>query len=103
MGVSWQTTDQKAFIQEHLHSYIQHLADETLKTLFWPNFLDQWFKAWPIEDPAPELAEGGGNAQNAAKGERTKKVAVSMACLPTVQPGLTVYTATEACVQKRVR
>jgi hypothetical protein len=77
MGASWQTPDQKTFIAEHLSSYIEHSSGETLKTLFWPNFLDKWFEAWPVPEPPAELAEGGENAQGATKGERAKKTAVS--------------------------
>ena len=102
MGVSWQTPEQKAFIGQHLPSYIEHSVDGTLKNTFWPNFLEKWFGAWPIPEPTPELAEGGGNNQNAMKGERARKVAVSAVYSPTHQPRLTFCTATEARVQKRV-
>lgn len=68
--------------------------------MFWPDFLDKWFKVWPIPEPAPEFAEGEVDMQNAMKGEHAKRVAVSIIYPLTGQPGLTVRTATEACVQK---
>jgi len=74
MGVTWQTADQKTFIEEYYSSYSKHSADGTLKTVFWPGFLDKWFKAWPIPEPPPDV-EGG--VQTAAKTERKRKIGVS--------------------------
>lgn len=102
MGVSWQTPEQKTFIGEHLSSYVQHSADGTLRTVFWPEFLDKWFEAWPT----PELAhpvEDERTAQDAIKAERTKKIAVSATRLPADRPELTVRVATKACLQSRLR
>jgi len=53
MGVSWQTPDQKVFIEEHLPAYFQHLPDGTVKSAFWPDFFNKWFKAWPLPEPSP--------------------------------------------------
>ena len=75
MGVSWQTQDQKEFITEHLPSYFQHSEDGTLKTVFWPNFFEKWFKAWPV--PEPSQVEGEGDAGSIIKAERKKKMNVS--------------------------
>ena len=73
MGVSWQTQDQKEFITEHLPSYFQHSEDASLKTAFWPDFFEKWFKAWPI--PEPSLVEE--DTASIVRAERTKKIGVS--------------------------
>ena len=75
MGASWQTQDQKDLIAEHLPSYFQHSEDGSLKTTFWPNFFEKWFKIWPI--PEPSVVEEEGDAQSAIKAERAKKITVS--------------------------
>jgi hypothetical protein len=82
MGVSWQTPDQKAFIEEHLPSYIQHSTDGTLKTMFWSGFLEKWFETWPLPEPSAELSEKEGSVQKATKAVRDKKVGVRVDSLP---------------------
>lgn len=75
MGVSWKTPDQKVFIEEHHASYSQHSMDGSLKTMFWPDFLDKWFERWPVPEP-PSDVEGG--VQLAKQSERKKKISVSI-------------------------
>ena len=82
MGVSWQTPDQRAFIEEHIASYIQHSANKTLKDEFWPEFFKKWFKVWPIPKPSTQQTEKG-NEEDEMKEERAKCVAVSVAYPPT--------------------
>ena len=77
MGVSWQTPDQKTFIEDHLHSYNQHAEAETTRTIFWPEFLEEWFKRWPLPEPAPELVEEVG-VNKAKKALQRTQVAVSI-------------------------
>jgi len=77
MGASWQTTEQKAFIEDHHESFTQHLDRGTVKTIFWPEFLDRWFKAWPLPAPTPDQIEKEGHVEKAAKVERSKKIKVS--------------------------
>jgi hypothetical protein len=104
MGASWQTPDQKAFIEEHIPLYIQHSTNGTAKKAFWPDFLKKWFTSWPLPELSPELVEGeeSTQAQEAIKLERGRKISVSTVCLPTNQLGLTIHTATEACFQSGV-
>lgn len=99
MGVSWQTPEQKVFIEGHFPSYFQHLADETLKTEFWPGFKEEWFRTWPLPEPSPDLVKKEGSLEKAKKAEYNKKVNVSAVCLLTSQLKLTVRPATETCVQ----
>jgi hypothetical protein len=82
MGASWQSPDQKEFIEEHVPSFIQHTEDGTVKTGFWPGFLDKWFKAWPLQTPSLDLAEMGGEAQKEAKTKRKQRINVSEFSLP---------------------
>jgi hypothetical protein len=103
MANSWQSPEQKAFIEEHIPSYVQHIANGTAKTKFWPDFLVEWFKAWPLSEPTPELVEEKGNVQKALKSMRSKKISVSAIYLRTSRLELTVRTATEACLQVRCR
>jgi len=79
MGASWQTPDQRIFIEDHFPSYLQHLAANTLNA-FWPDLLKKWFKLWPLPDPEPtcDPAEGEDAKLKAVKSERSKKIAVSM-------------------------
>ena len=77
MGVTWQTAEQKAFIEENLPSYSQHLAAKTLKTEFWPPFLDKWFKRWPLPEPTPDAVEEEGDMQDGIQANRKKKIKVS--------------------------
>lgn len=77
MGASWQTPEQRAFIEEHFLSYSQHSTDKTLKTGFWPGFFDKWFKSWPLPEPSPDLVNSAGSMKKAKKAERDKKVNVS--------------------------
>ena len=56
MGASWQTPDQKVFIEAHVLSYAQCAANKTRNAVFWPDFLDEWFKVWPVK-PATDLIE----------------------------------------------
>lgn len=81
MGVSWQTPEQKAFIESYLPLYFQHSTDETLKAGFWPNFKEKWFESWPLPEPSPEVVEKEGSVEKAKKVERSKKVCVSMVYL----------------------
>ena len=73
MGVSWQSADQKAFIEDYLPSFIQHSADGTAKGIFWPDFTKKWFEKWPVPEPAPDAING--SLVKAA--ERAKKIGVS--------------------------
>ena len=66
--------DQKEFITEHLPSYFQHLEDVSLKTVFWPDFFEKWFKAWPIPEPSPVEGE---DMVSIVRAEHTKKIGVS--------------------------
>jgi hypothetical protein len=77
MGGTWQTPDQKAFIEGHLPCYAKHSESGTLNSDFWPDFLDKWFEKWPQPEPAPGLVEKEGSTVKAAKAERGKKVSVS--------------------------
>ena len=83
MGVSWQTPDQKAFIELHLPSYAKHSESSTVKTAFWPEFFEKWFKNWPIPEPSPNLVPEGGSVQQVVKADRKKKIEVSTIHLPT--------------------
>ena len=74
--------DQKVFIEKYFPSYVQHSLDGTAKGGFWPGFLNEWFKAWPLPEPSPELVEKEGSVQKAARSERNKKVGVSKVSLP---------------------
>lgn len=65
MGNSWQTPDQKAFIEAYLPPYVRHSADGTAKAMFWPDFLKKWFEKWPLTQE--------GDTQE----DRTKKIGVS--------------------------
>lgn len=73
MGVSWQTDEQKQFINERVPLYSDHQAKSTTKD-FWPEFHDKWFKRWPLpENLSPSLA----------KMERKRKTDVSTIYPPT--------------------
>lgn len=85
MGVSWQTADQKKFFEEHTPSYLQHVADETVKTLFWPGIINKWFEMWPNPEPSPELVTEHKTAKEAEKNERAKKITVSLIWPPPNQ------------------
>lgn len=107
MGATWQTPEQKAFIKEHLASYAQHSTNGTLKTTFWPKFLNKWFETWPIPESSPEVeeegdAQDGAKSQDGEKSEQAKKVTISVVYLSAGQPGLTVRAATEARLQSRL-
>jgi len=93
MGASWQTPDQKAFIEEHVPSFVQHSTDGTRKD-FWPNFLAKWFEAWPLPEPSPDLVEKEGDAQKITKAERGKKISVSTVYPLASQLELTIHPAT---------
>jgi len=81
MGTSWQTPEQKVIIEDHHASLAQHSASGTEKAEFWPEFLDEWFKTWPLPAPTPDQIEKeGGNAAKAARVECAKKVKVSTTC-----------------------
>ena len=99
MGVSWQTPDQKAFIELHLPSYAKHSESSTVKTAFWPEFFEKWFKNWPIPEPSPDVVPEGGSVQQVVKADRKKKIEASTIHLPTNRPELTTCTATEAYLQ----
>ena len=88
MGASWQTSEQKAFIEDHHASFTQHLDNGTLKSLFWPEFLDKWFASWPLPAPTPDQVEKEGHEAKAAKVERSKKVKVSVSLAATTCIGL---------------
>ena len=75
--------EQKAFIEDHHGSFVQHSANETEKTMFWPSFFEKWFEKWPLPAPTPDQIEKEGNAAKAAKVERAKKVKVSSFWVPT--------------------
>ena len=77
MGVSWQTPEQKAFIEDHHGSFVQHSTNETEKAVFWPEFFNKWFEKWPLPAPTPDQIEKEGSAAKAAKVERAKRVKVS--------------------------
>ena len=99
MGVSWQTPDQKAFIDNHIPSYIQHLADGTVKSTFWPGFFDEWFEAWPLPEPSSDQVEEKGGTEKAAKEGRIKKIGVSTIYPLMIRLVLTIHAATEAHLQ----
>ena len=99
MGVSWRSDDQKSFIDERIPSYIQHIASGTVKTGFWPSFLDEWFKAWPVPELTPDPTGEEGNAQKAPRSERGKRISVSTIYLLTDCLELTIHVATEARLQ----
>jgi hypothetical protein len=82
MGASWQTPEQKSFIEDHLHSFTQHSTAGTAKAIFWPEFIDKWFEKWPLPDPVPELVEKAGSVEKAVKVDHIKKVEVSTVCIP---------------------
>lgn len=77
MGLSWQTAEQKEFIDEFIPSFIKHSADGTAKDEFWPDFLGKWFKAWPVPEPSPDLVQNPGEAQNKMQEECRKRASVS--------------------------
>jgi len=77
MGVSWQTPDQKAFIEDSIPSYTQHSAAGTDKAEFWPDFLERWFKAWPLPEPSPDIVQKEGSVEKATKADRKRRVGVS--------------------------
>jgi len=77
MGVSWQTPDQKIFLENNMASYSQHSANGTLKATFWPTFFSKWFEQWPLPDPTPDVVQKMGSKEKAAQADRSKKVGVS--------------------------
>jgi len=97
MGGSWQTPEQKAFIEENTPSFTQHSTDGTKKE-FWLNFLAKWFKAWPLPEPSPELVAKEG-MDRAMKLERSKKIGVSTVYPLMNLPELTIRTATQTCLR----
>ena len=77
MGITWQTPDQKVFIEKHIPLYVRHVDDGTAKAAFWPDFLKKWFETWPVVEPTPHLVEKEGNIQKALKLSRSNKIGVS--------------------------
>ena len=77
MGGSWQTPEQKAFIERHLPLYSEHSEARMLKSDFWKSFLDNWFKEWPLPEPTSDPVQEEGSDAGVIKAERAKKVAVS--------------------------
>ena len=98
MGVPWKTADQKAFVETHTPSYIQHVANNT-RAAFWLDFLDKWFRAWPLGDPPVELVEKTGSVLMASRICRESKIAVSTIYLLKGRLELTVRVATEVFLQ----
>jgi hypothetical protein len=90
MGHSWKTPDQKLFIEGYIPLYVQHLAGGTLKTKFWPNFFKEWFEAWPLPEPTPEVIEEKGSVERASQSSRSSKVGVSTIHLLMTRLKLTV-------------
>ena len=88
MGVSWQTPDQKAFLEDNFSSYTQHSASGTLKTAFWPSFFCKWFQQWPLPDPSPDLIEKVGSKEKAAQVDCSRKISVSTFHMSTECVGL---------------
>lgn len=78
MGVTWQTPDQKLFIEESLPGFVQHFTAGTVKAIFWPEFFEEWFVRWPLPEPTPDLIEKKGNVEKATKAARKKQVDVSI-------------------------
>lgn len=76
MGNLWQAQDQKEFFDEHLASYVHNSEARTLKTVFWPPVLAEWFKRWPLSEPPSDLVGKEGSTK-AEKMWRTKRVDVS--------------------------
>lgn len=102
MGVSWQTAEQKAFIEDHLPSHHQHSQAGTLKAIFWPELIDEWFKKWPVPEPTPELVQKEGGVGKAKKAERKKKVDVSTTCMLSLSARTHwIFAAIEASLQER--
>ena len=78
MGNSWQAQDQKEFFDKHLASYVHNSKAQTLKTVFWPPVLAEWFKQWPLSEHLSDLV-GKEGLTKAEKMWRTKRVDVSAA------------------------
>ena len=91
MGATWQTLEQRTFIEDHLPLFMKHLDEGTVNAQFWPDFFDQWFEIWPIPEPTPDLVQQGGSAEKAKKVEQGKQKSVS-----------TVHPATE-CANLNLR
>lgn len=83
MGGSWQTPEQKTFIEEHVPSYARHSEVGTLKSDFWPDFLAKWFEKWPLPGPTADRIEKEGSVGKATQVDRTKKATVSTFTLLT--------------------
>ena len=92
MGASWQSDEQKEFIENYAPSYTGHVSKGTEKAEFWPDFLEDWFKRWPLAKPslgpdqAGEPTQEEGPAQDTAKADRKKKISVSTARQLTSRP-----------------
>jgi len=99
MGMSWQTTEQKTFIDGYLPSYNEHLAAGTTKADFWPDFVVEWFKSWPLPEPTPEAIQKEGNLEKAKSAGRNKRIGVSTICVLIASAWTHHTTAAEACVQ----
>jgi hypothetical protein len=76
MGNTWQTQEQKDFIDVHLAIYAKSNDGGTLNTV-WPRILEKWFNQWPLDDPPAEVVEKEGSAEKAEKVWRAKRVEVS--------------------------
>ena len=81
MGTSWQTAEQKTFIDGYLPSYNEYLAAGTTKTGFWPDFIANWFKSWPLLEPTPKAIQKEGNLEKVKSADRNKRIGVSAVCV----------------------
>ena len=78
MGNSWQTDDQRRFIEARLASYSISRDGGNLKKDFWPKFIEEWFNRWPLPEPPATLVEKKGTVEKATKAWRDQKIEVSV-------------------------
>ena len=78
MGSSWQTSDQKAFLDEHLAAFTLSRDKDDLKS-FWSTVMFKWFERWPLSEPPAEFVEKKGTVEKARKAWRSKRIEVSIA------------------------
>lgn len=101
MGASWQNEDHKVFFNDHLPSYSQHLENDTLNSMFWPDLEKSWFEKWPVPEPAAESIQKEGDLEKARKAERAKQFTVSTFYSLTrcVNSNLLHHPESQACLQ----
>ena len=80
MVQSWRTQEQDTFCDENLASFIRSFEEKTLKDVFWPRIMREWFEKWPLSPPSDDLIQEKGSVEKATKFLKKKRVNVSI-CL----------------------